>query len=346
MISEDISERLSIASFLLTLVIVFSHATYSGHTRWMLSLFDSSSALNGFFFISGYLMCRKPLLVWANYRHVLSSRTRSLLFPYAIWSGAAMICFLLPYDIWTTWMRHWTETLGSPPRIGNFYYFWLLHSTAYPLWYLRTLFLFAIASPAIYLALQRLNVLPILFVLAFQSLQTQLPVSVHGQHLEAVVWFMLGGVLSIKKISLGGAIPCPLGLLALSVLCSMTNTHWYLSSACGLLGVWGLTRYCRPLARRLGWLVIPYAFFIYLFHEPFMDVLSVCLVRVTRDVPGGDYLVALFGPVLTISIAIILATLLQRHVPRVYGLLTGGRLRGFVRESRGRVDGPIAAPEL
>jgi len=93
----------------------------------------------------------------------------------------------------------------------------------------------------------------------------------------------------------------------------------------GIVAVWTCYPYYGRMADKLLWRAAPFAFFLYAFHEPFMDILfgGVMGSIVPSPIPTG--LAVVGAPLLTVVIALGVGAVLKRHGPRVYGLLTGGR---------------------
>jgi hypothetical protein len=81
----------------------------------------------------------------------------------------------------------------------------------------------------------------------------------------------------------------------------------------------------RQRYQRLLWLK-QYAFFVYAIHEPLLTIMKKLSVRII-PMRGGWILAQYFG-VATLGILIFLGIgiLVRKTVPRLYALLTGGRL--------------------
>ncbi len=70
--------------------------------------------------------------------------------------------------------------------------------------------------------------------------------------------------------------------------------------------------------------VIPYSFFIYLFHEPWLNVPKKILVRLFPGVTGY-YLGYFLSPLLTAFILVLAAFFLEKYASVFYGIITGNR---------------------
>lgn len=68
-----------------------------------------------------------------------------------------------------------------------------------------------------------------------------------------------------------------------------------------------------------------YSFFIYLFHEPVINSIKKIGLKVIGVHEWSLILLYLINTLIMCAIAIMVAKLLQRFVPKVYGVLVGGR---------------------
>ena len=72
--------------------------------------------------------------------------------------------------------------------------------------------------------------------------------------------------------------------------------------------------------------IIPFTFFIYLFHMPWMNIPKKLLARLLLRTGGVGYcLTYLLAPIIIIVILLIIAMAAERFLPKTYSLLTGGR---------------------
>lgn len=81
-----------------------------------------------------------------------------------------------------------------------------------------------------------------------------------------------------------------------------------------------LTSKLIPLNSLLG-----YSFFIYLFHEPVFNIIKKIGLMVFGVHEWSLILLYMINPLIMCAIAIMVAKLLQRFVPKVYSVLVGGR---------------------
>lgn len=109
--------------------------------------------------------------------------------------------------------------------------------------------------------------------------------------------------------------------------------HPYLTFAvclCGIITVsrlydWiassqSLTSKLTPLNSLLG-----YSFFSYLFHEPVFNIIKKIGLKVLGVHEWSFILLYFVNPLIMCTLAILVAKVLQRFVPKVYSVLVGGR---------------------
>ena len=109
-------------------------------------------------------------------------------------------------------------------------------------------------------------------------------------------------------------------------------------SAGRLIDVWFFLLFVFSfMAYDIGWLqkmrestflskIIPFTFFIYLFHMPWMNIPKKLLSRLLLRTGGVGYcLTYLLAPIIMIIILLVIAMTAERFLPKTYSLLTGGR---------------------
>ncbi len=103
--------------------------------------------------VSGFLFFRTFTPTPQGYLAKLRSRTRTLLLPFLIWSGAGVL-FALAFTAspYAAQSPYWTvDSLGQALDM------WLLHPVIYPLWFLQALMTCMVLSPLVYLAVKWLR---------------------------------------------------------------------------------------------------------------------------------------------------------------------------------------------
>ena len=108
--------------------------------------------------------------------------------------------------------------------------------------------------------------------------------------------------------------PCLTFVVCLCSIITVSRLYdWIASSQ-------SLTSKLTPLSSLLG-----YSFFIYLFHEPVFNIIKKIGLMVLGVHEWSLILLYLINPLIMCAIAIMVAKLLQRFVPKVYSVLVGGR---------------------
>lgn len=126
------------------------------------------------------------------------------------------------------------------------------------------------------------------------------------------------------SITLVHAVMAGLGL-------NFNTAYWgLLSVLSGMIAMWkgydwiasnqSLTSKLSSLNSLLG-----YSFFIYLFHEPVFNIIKKIGLKVLGVHEWSLIILYLVNPLIMCVVAIMVAKLLQRFVPKVYSILVGGR---------------------
>lgn len=204
---------------------------------------------------------------------------------------------------------------------------------AFQLWFLRDLILIVATSPIWYLLLKHLRwgVVVISFVLTYLHIPF-IP-------FFALFWFLLGGQLVQVKNRYGGAsltICTTIIFLLLSIvqLFMPDMIDWELLKnpiiILGLISVWGL--YDMLLGKDFKlcehrWLVTAckFTFFIYLFHEPTLNIVRKLIVVILGKNEYGYLISYLISPWIFTICFVFVGLQFRKYLPKVYHVCTGGR---------------------
>lgn len=207
---------------------------------------------------------------------------------------------------------------------------------AFQLWFLRDLILIVATSPLWYLCLKHLKwgFVAVVFVLTYFDVP-------HVPFLS-LFWFVLGGQLAKVKIEMGedGRTKVAIFGLCLFLIISIIQLFfpdiidWGLLRIpiilLGIIGAWGL--YDVVLGKdfslsRHQWLGIAcqFTFFIYLFHEPTLNIVRKLIVVVLGKNEFGYMASYLISPWIFTVCAVFAGLLFRKYLPRVYDVCTGGR---------------------
>jgi len=305
------------------------------------------------FIISGYLFAMhddRP------YKSRAGKRFRTLFIPYLIWSALG---FAFTYGLEMFAFSRELVASSHVVQIDNtrmllhdykwyeMLFRWLFLPVPYQLWFIRVLFIYNLAYPAIRWSVMHKTVRWIFFSVAFLMwLGTMGFVIIEG---EGLLFFSLG--VWIRKYNFniekpaGWLNPLIWGVLFISVAIIKTflalTAAPYLGQAIftilillhkimvlsGLIACWyGLD----PLVSRCmkyKWFVwlSAFSFMIYAMHTPLVAYCINPVIALLDPLPASGLLTFFILPTIIIAFCISTGFLLRTIVPKVYGILTGGR---------------------
>jgi fucose 4-O-acetylase-like acetyltransferase len=306
------------------------------------------------FAISGYLYAHNDS---APTGPRIRKRFRTLLVPYLAWSALAMaMTYILELFPSTRGMvlssgiayiddnrrllhnYHWYELLRS----------WLMSTIAYQMWFIRVLFFYNLAYPALRWCISHKIIKWIFFpVAAMLWISTLGTFFVEG---ESLLFFSLGIWLSktgfpIETTARRRSNSLAWGLVF--ILSASANT-WLafkgysmlgnkvfpvltlmhpLIVISGLIACWfGLDNLARSCMQNKPFITLSaFAFFIYAFHTPLVAYAIDPVLSWLSPLPAFRLLAFVFLPLAVIALCIALAALLRRIAPGSYNVLTGAR---------------------
>lgn len=317
----------------------------SGPTRWLCILFQEGIcrlAVPCFFFISGFLFFNKlQEWSWSEWGRKMKGRARTLLLPYILWCIIALLVF------WAYQNLHDgpVSLLQKFRDYGGIRMFWSvpgglpLGSQAYPvdgpLWFIRDLMYFILATPLIYLFLRWTKVYGILgLCVLFLAVRRVVP--------EGFLFFVLGAYMQLGRKNIMETVwPRRYALLAaalvfLAATCLLLDVSEYWSRFCKFfflvsgigasfcLAAWNWEKQeqlSQPFLARSS-------FFIFAAHEililQFVARPLVAAILPMQTAWGG--IIAFFLiPALAVAICLALLFVMQKVLPRTTGILTGNR---------------------
>jgi len=371
LLSEINSHKFKFWSFVSMVLLVFVHG-YNLDIRflhpWTIPGEPMTvTAFTEYLFANGLFRFRIPMLFIISgflfamhdgtpHPQRIKKRARTLLVPYLLWSGAGFLLVLLmemtvlgrdlivttrmlQIDEHRIFLRDyaWYEVAGR----------WIFGPIPYQLWFLRSLFIYNLAYPALrwciaHSAAQKfffsiagfmwLTSISIFFVegegLLFFSLGIW--IQKHGFNIDSAkpalhpaLWgtvFVLSAVIKTAAAFYGQSI---LGEAIYPVLLILHK----LTVISGLIAVWysstGLVHWFMS-KRWFVWLSA-FSFIIYAVHAPLIAFAIEGVFRYVNDVPYYRILTFIVLPVLLIGASVLFGALLRRVSPGLYGIFTGGR---------------------
>ena len=321
-------------SFLLVCLIVWLHSTPCDEHGSLPFVFrvtgvtnaQGQSAVPFFFFVSGFLffLSYDP----GSAAGKLRRRFRSLVVPYLLWNLLAAIGWLVVEALLGA---VYVEPCSRYEGVDGFFYLFLDSGHLSVFWYVRNLIVYAFLSPVAYYAIRQRYIGAALVVLsAAVSISFELPYS------GLVYWlpFYLAGCwaglhrktfFSLQRPAMAQATLIMLWLLFFTIMVYRPNTRLILLFR--LLSPWALTILYDRLhldvvmkSSRAG----SYSFLLYALHWVPLYVLQEYLPN-HFPVPTIYYVVYYLLPIVLVPTLLWFIRFLHERIPRVYGLLSGGR---------------------
>ena len=331
--------KLKAISFSLIVMVLYIHGYYLEAETYSVASYVQDTIDKGlcsvavpmFFCISGFLFFNGVNSVSKVFEKQ-KRRMRTLMVPYVLWN----IIFILWYVVMA--MIPSVASFVNSDMIGklsastpwNALCLLFVEPAGFHLWFLRDLIVFVAFTPLVYLLLKCIRwLLP--FLLALLSLKVYF--------FNGMFFFALGGCISMHN-SLGSVdrcadtcfLPAIVGWLLFALVLPLNLMVGRLllpAQLCGIVALWKLFDVFLK-KRQIRWLndwhVVDYTFFIYVFHEPFFNIvkkLTLCMLG-KSDIS----LIALYllNPIIAIVFILCVAMLIQELLPRTYSILTGGRI--------------------
>lgn len=305
------------------------------------------------FIISGFLFAMHD---HRPYGERSRKRLKTLLVPYLLWSAAGLaFTWLLEMHPLTRDVVAGSNIVridDTRPLLHDYRWYelagrWILIPVPYQLWFIRVLLIYNLAYPAIRWCILHRTGKWIFFSLAFLMwISTAGFVLFEG---EGLLFFSLGvwmqknsfnidqasrrlnpvwwgacffGLSAIKtwlafkgEHLLGGSVYPVITLMHKAVVISGLITAWYGGNA---LVVFFMKK------RWFIWLSA-FSFMIYAFHAPLVAYVTHAVISNSGHIVGYRMLTFLFVPLVIIVLSVGIGAILRSWLPRIYGILTGGR---------------------
>ena len=200
---------------------------------------------------------------------------------------------------------------------------------AFHLWFLRDLIIIVAISPLLYVIKKAIgggiSVL-VLYILTFLHIEW-LP-------LYALFWFMAGSVC-LNRLDKVKSMWIPVIFMFISVMeFVLPDLSWkYIKIpviALGIVSVWNIYNRLLPASfnlqrHRLLCTACQFTFFIYLFHEPTLNIVRKLLILVLGHTSTGFALSYMLSPWIFAGLFIVVGYYFRKFLPRIYAVCTGGR---------------------
>lgn len=352
--TQYLSDKLRVLSLISIIFVLYIHSRFQPNEIMGMAYYDKiqlfTSEMIGrcavplFYLISGYLFFMKVPDGVKSIGRKIRKRIKSLLIPYFI--GCVFFVIFYSFVALLPWTSNLINSSSSIMPLFQKPYSIILISifydggTGYPcafqLWFLRDLILIVATSPLWYLCLKHLKwgFVAVVFVLTYFD--------VPHVPFYSLFWFVLGGQLTKVKIEMGGNGRTKVAIFGLFLFLIISIIQLFFPDIInwsllripiillGIIGAWGL--YDVVLGKdfslsRHQWLGIAcqFTFFIYLFHEPTLNIVRKLIVVVLGKNEFGYMASYLISPWIFTVCAVFAGLLFRKYLPRVYDVCTVGR---------------------
>lgn len=350
--SQYLSQKIKILSFVCIILVLYIHSGFHDYPNeihgmaFNFKLQDFISGMLGrcavplFYAISGYLFfLRGGGGTIPDYKKLwvkIKKRVRTLLIPYLI-----ACLFPIVFGLVLEYIPGVGRFVNGGSVSDNFYkpildllYIIYIDSGsgtpyAFHLWFLRDLIFIVVLSPILLYAVSKVgkySVCGILFVMNYFSIPI-LPI-------YGMLWFVFG-LCFLEKMSVLKSMAIPLLFIMLCVF-EMIYPHEYWGDIkipvimIGIVSIWILyDRFCSNdfdiKGHRFLMTACGYTFFIYLFHEPTLNVVRKLLVLPFNHSSFGFAFSYLVSPWIFAIIWILVGMFLKKVTPSLYNVCVGGR---------------------
>lgn len=347
--TQYLSDKLQVLSLVSIILVLYIHSGFHADEIEGMMMNDSVqtfvSGMMGrcavplFYVISGYLFFLKVPEGIKSIYGKMRKRVGTLVVPYIIgclfFVGFGVLMAVLPgvsKYMNSSVMPLFSNPLGEILR-SIFYDAGNGSPCAFQLWFLRDLILIVATSPLWCVLLKHLRWILVVTCFGLTYLHIQfIP-------FFALFWFLFGGQLVQVKNKYGGAsltVFTIVVFLFLSVvqLFMPDMIDWELVKIpiiiLGLISIWGIYDMVLGKDFKLSehrWLATAcqFTFFIYLFHEPTLNIVRKLIVVVLGKNELGYLASYLISPWIFTVCAVFAGLLFRKYLPKVYNICTGGR---------------------
>lgn len=346
---QYLSDKIKVCSFISIILVLYIHSDFH-ETRneiqgmcfnIMLQTFISEKigrlAVPLFFMISGYLFFVKVIGI----KDVLKKqkkRIKTLLIPYII--AALFLPLFYTLLLFIPWASKYVNSSNNGFFEGNIldvlYRLYIDSGTGSPygfhLWFLRDLVLIVILSPILFYLRQldkRGYVVCLLLVLiSFFDIP----------FISSLFWFLFGNY-AINKMDIKNNVGAIILLVVYIIICvvevwiPISSEDYYLEKLIEVIGVWAFwNAYNLCFAKsfklakyRLVEKACGFTFFVYLYHEPTINIVRKLLVLPFGKNEYGFAISYIMSPWIFAIIAIVVGIVLKKFSTRIYRICIGGR---------------------
>lgn len=348
--NQYLSDKIKILSFFSIILVLYIHSEFHDYPHEILGmkinhiLQNTISGMIGqcavplFYMISGYLFFLNTEKGITSITRKIKKRIKTLLIPFII----ACLFFPLFYllieiipgtDRFINSQNDFSSNFQQP--IG-YILVSLFYKTpggtspwAFQLWFLRDLIIVVAISPILFYIRQRIRkefILVVLFLLYF----TKTNIFPYA----ACFWFMLGDTYLTKLNQLKTQWILPL-FICTSIIefFFVKKTSFFLSVPIEIIGVaciWNIYDNIVHTTFKLDnhtllKIFSGFTFFIYLYHEPSLNIVRKIIVVICGQTSLGFAISYLISPWIFAICAVFIGFILKKTLPHFYSIIVGGR---------------------
>jgi fucose 4-O-acetylase-like acetyltransferase len=353
-IGNELSKRINSLRFLLIVFVVFIHnnptevnfadgtevytiPAYVNNIRDLISNIIARIAVPLFFLISGYLLYAKE----TNFFTVLKKKSRTILLPYILWNILAILFFYMAQSF--TFTKQYFVTI----IIRNFTFMDFIGAftgksgifaikgvpLVYQFWFLRDLFILNLS----FIGIKKLvDGFPFGTIVLFFVLWTS-NINIYIVSTEALLFFALGYYaikyslnyknfdnIKNRDIVIIYIITITLELYFMEYVTIIHKLNIIIGSILGIKLTYNFMN-SKIIYNKLLWLE-KYAFFVYAIHGIALAVIQKLSVKIIPMHDGWILLQYFSVNTIGIIIFVLIGVIIRKLAPKLYGVLTGGRI--------------------
>lgn len=342
------SDKIKVLSFIAIILVLYIHSDFHDYPNEILGMeFNhylqdiitgklGRCAVPLFFMISGFLFFQHVVTLKDIFVKI-KKRVKTLLIPYIIAAlFFPLFLFLIEYIPFATKMSNGVSIVTEfQEPIGDLFYGIFISKDgsispwAFHLWYLRDLIIIVIFSPLLFLLKKWLKSETVCLVFLILSF-----VNIPVVQFSSFFWFMIGETFlaKIDKIqSWGWAIVYIVISTFEMVLAYDCFTYMKIPfTFIGVVAMWSMYNLLvkKPFSlNKHHYIAIAcsFTFFIYLFHEPTLNIVRKLLIVILGRTSLGFAINYLVSPWIFAIGFIFIGNLLKKYTPRLFSICVGGR---------------------
>lgn len=327
---QSISNKIKIASFICTLMVVFRHSLnhiafwnewrgdlFAGFVEGGISIL-TQIAVPYFFLVSGFFFFKYSYYNSTEYLVMVRKKWNTLILPYLIWSTIGLIEQMAAREY-------------AIDSLNKLLFDLLLSEWNGPLWYVRTLIIFMFVYP-LYGWIFKINNLILYSIVIIILLYLWNPVDCGIFSSEGILFFFLGGVLHSYPFILEKKIN-KYFLLILSIVWIVfcfyqplwSKVMSNITTIGGIIIFWNLIDYISTKYSNILLNLSVFSFFIYANHIYPLKAIKITFARLYPENETVALLTYFIAPCIIVLLFTYIGKFLKKKYPRIMFFLTGGR---------------------